>query len=93
MIFEILVNGPENAITGKQIAEIFGIDVRDVTQIVERERREGKPICASVHEPRGYYLASNRAEMEDYCRTLRKRGGELFKTYRALKSTAEKLPD
>ena len=92
MIYEILLEGKENALTGKEICGILGIKARDLTAAVERERREGKPICASTGSNPGYFLAANRDEMERYCNALFRRAGEIHKTRRACMETLEKLP-
>ena len=67
MIYEVLLEGRENALTGKEICSILGIKARDLTAAVERERREGKAICASTGSNPGYFIAANREEMERYC--------------------------
>ena len=85
MVFELLEHGANNARTGKELAEILDCDIRVVTRAVEIERRQGQPICANMRgDNSGYYLAQTPEELEIYCRKLYKRGGELFKTRRAL---------
>lgn len=92
MINEILSEGRENARTGRELAKFFDCDVRTITEQIERERREGQPICASTDPERpGYYLTADPDELKSYCNRLYHRGGELFKTRRALLDTLEKL--
>lgn len=92
MINELLGEGKENARTGKYLADILGINPRDVTQQIERERRDGQPICATCNSNNpGYYLTSDPEELEHYCSRLCHRGGELFKTRRALLKTLQAL--
>ena len=62
MIFEILSEGAENARTGKEICKLLNITARDLTAAIERERRAGKPICASTGSNPGYFLAANQEE-------------------------------
>lgn len=83
MIAELLNNGKENAISGRELATLLNCNIRDITQQVERERRAKKPICASSGENPGYYLG-NAEEIEDYCNRLKHRAVELFKTRQAL---------
>jgi len=90
MIQELLSVGAENARTGKQLAYILDCDIRDITRVVERERRAGAPICAG---PEGYWLAASRADMQAYCNRLRKRAGEIFATRRACLKTMDALPE
>lgn len=88
MVQELLDYGRENTRTGKDLAKALNVDIRTITQQIEKERREGQPICASMKGAHaGYYLAADRTELESYCRQLYHRGGELFKTRRALLET------
>jgi len=95
MVHELLARGAENARTGRELCEQLGINPRQLTAMIEKERREGRPICASTgtggSRP-GYFLAKNRQEMEHYCKRLRRRAGEIFKTRRACLTTMEGLP-
>lgn len=84
MIHELLAEGRENARTGRELAQIFACNIRDITEQVERERREGRPICAASGENPGYYLAADADELETYCNRLKGRAMELFKTRKAL---------
>lgn len=92
MVYEILLKGRENALTGKEIYTTLNIKPRELTAAVERERREGKAICASTGNNPGYFIAENREEMERYCKALYRRAGEIFKTRRACLATLEQLP-
>lgn len=92
MIYELLLHGECNSTTGKQLATALKCDLRTVTEQIERERRDGKPICAtSTGRNAGYYLPETPEELETYCRRLYKRGGELFKTRRALLAELDKM--
>lgn len=94
MIHELLGTGSKNAKPGRVIAEQLHCDIRDVTKQIERERRQGKPICANSRgESAGYFLAETPEELQRYCKKLYKRGGELFKTRRALLGVLQKLQD
>jgi hypothetical protein len=67
------------------MAEFFGTSYRRITQAIERERRNGAPICAkSEGETRGFYLAADEDELRQYCRRLRRREAEIRKTRQAL---------
>ena len=85
MIAEILNTGKENAITGKSLAMFFQCDLGTITEQIERERREGQPICANMRETNaGYYLAGTPEKLQDYCDRLHHRAAELYKTRQAL---------
>ena len=84
-IHEYLLAGKENAKTGRELAALFHCDLRKITAEIERERREGRPICAtSSGENPGYYLPADDKELEAYCNRLKGRAVELFKTRQAL---------
>ena len=91
MIYELLSVGKENARTGRELATALGCDIRDITAQVERERRAGQPICASMKEPAGYFLPASAEDLERYCNMLHKRAGELYKTRRALIRVLKKI--
>lgn len=85
MIHEVLNTGADNPTTGRELADMFSCDIRNITERIELERRDGFPICANSNGSNaGYYLAADRAELETYCNRLHKRAGELHKTRRYL---------
>lgn len=92
MITELLGTGKENARPGRELADIIGCDMRDITAQVERERRKGQPICAASGENPGYYLAANAEELSNYCIRLQHRAAEMNKTKRALMNILRKFP-
>lgn len=79
-ISEILPTGKENAITAKDLSSILGISTREVSRKIEEERRKGTPICASCYQYKGYYLAADDDELQEYCKRLRHRETEIAKT-------------
>lgn len=90
MIYEILPAGRENALTGRTLANMFNCDIRIITAQIEKERREGHPICAASGDPAGYFLPADDAELQEYCDLLKGRALELFKTRQALIRTLRK---
>lgn len=94
MINELLFHGADNPRTGKELATQLNCNIRDITLQIERERREGQPICANpTGENAGYFLAETPEELERYCNQLYHRGGELFKTRRALLKVLKQLKE
>lgn len=94
MIHELLAVGKENARTGRDISKILNTDIRTITEQIEAERRNGYPICANMSgENAGYFIAETPEELQEYCNRLYKRGGELFKTRRALLAALKKLQE
>ena len=87
-----LLTGKGNARTGRELARLLGCTPRDISLLVERERRAGTPILASCSsETPGYYLAETAGEIKNYCRNLSNRAEEIDKTRSALLETAEKM--
>lgn len=94
MVHELLMEGKENATTGRKLCQILGIKQRDLTLAVERERKDGQPICASTSFPcYGYYLAADSREMAQYCRSLEHRRDEITKTLAACNGMLADLPE
>lgn len=87
MIYELLATGKQNARTARELAEQLKCDIRNITDQIEKERREGRPICAATGEKPGYYIATDAKELEQYCDILKGRGIEIFKTRQALVMT------
>lgn len=90
MIHEILPAGRENALSGRTLAIMFDCDLRAITAQIERERRDGHPICAASGERPGYFLPADNEELQAYCDRLKGRAIELFKTRQALVSVLRK---
>ena len=91
-LFKILPSGKENAVPGWKLVEILGLkDLRDLTQLVERERRDGSPICASTGAEKGYYLADGPEELEDYLRSLNQRVKNINRTVVHLEDTLSNM--
>ena len=92
MIHELLGTGGGNARSGRELADFLNCDIRTITEQIEQERRAGHPICANMSgKHAGYYLPATPEELEDYCGILYHRGGELFKTRRALLQTLKQI--
>ena len=91
MISELLHTDRENTITGRTLADALNIDIRQITEQIERERRSGKPICALQGKNAGYYLTGDPQELAEYCERLKRRSLELFKTRKALLQTLKKI--
>ena len=85
MISEHLGHGASNAMTARQLSNLLGMERRLLVKAIEKERRQGIPICASTDASNpGYYLAANEAELDAYTRQLWKRAGEIHKTRRLM---------
>lgn len=88
----LLPLGKENATPGRDLVKILGLkDLRTLSKIVEHERRAGMSICASVTGERGYYLARDAEELEEYIKSLDRRIREVGKTRRRLADTLDKI--
>lgn len=93
MIYEMLSTGAENARTARDLAQMAGLNRRAISLLVERERRAGKPICATCDGTApGYFIAADREEMQAYCDSLYHREREIAKTRKACAMTIKSLP-
>ncbi len=89
----LLHHGEANAVPARDLVALLGVkDTREVSKLVERERRAGAPICAAVSgEDRGYYLASTTAELERYLRSLDRRLKNIRLTREAVQATLDRI--
>ena len=89
MVSDFLLEGRENAIPGHGLVDLLGLNSgRDLTQMVERERKAGVPICASTDTSGpGYYLAADASELKAYICSLDRRLHNVGQTRRHLEAT------
>lgn len=95
IIADFLAVGEENAQTGRELCDLLQIDKRVLQATIERERRNGTPICATCSTDRkaGYFLAGNKREMQDYCHSLQRRKNSIQRTLNACRKTIDTLPE
>lgn len=87
-VSDFLPIGAENAVSGSKLAEILGLELRDITKQIERERQRGAAICATVAgNDRGYFVARDAGELALYLRSLSRRIRNIQRTMMALDST------
>lgn len=92
IIAPLLQTGKGTAITGRELAQLLGLTARDITAAVERERKDGSPICASTDaDAPGYYLPADREELNSYICALAHRVLEMRKTLDALNESYKKI--
>ena len=91
-VSDILPRCAANAIYGQTLAAAMGFkSVRELSKQVERERRAGQPICASVSgEHRGYFMGDPN-ELWLYLRSLDRRLREVRRTRDAVGETLLRL--
>lgn len=93
-ISDFLHTGADNPQTAKELCNLLHLDKRELTAAIERERRQGSPICASCNGSNpGYFLAGNKQEMQDYCNSLHHRAAEIYATRQACLNTINDLPE
>ena len=81
-IADLLLPGRENAIPRRELEKLTGLDGRTVRLMIERERREGRPILAD--NATGYYLPATEHERAACVRSMRHRAGEIMKSAQAI---------
>ena len=84
---------PHNSTRQEQLVKLLELkDLRELTQLVERERADGAPICASTDSAApGYYLADDPAELEQYIHSLDRRLHNMGQTRKHLGATLKGL--
>lgn len=90
-IKDILKPGVENAICGRELAEMLNCDRRTIGAQIERERLKGAPICANPHA--GYYLADKSRDLQEYIQRLSSRATKMLLIAKALRTTVLEMPD
>lgn len=95
MIYEILQEGAENATTGREICEKLDLNIRELQAGINRERKQGRAICANTGHGNkaGYFIPANQGEMRRYCNSLMHRAGEIHATRRACLAVIDSLPE
>ena len=81
-VSDLLNRGRENAVPLRHLKKLLEVDGRTARLMIERERREGTPICAD--NATGYYLPSTDEEKAACVRSMRHRAREIMKTARAI---------
>ena len=81
-IADLLLPGRENAIPRRELERLTGLDGRTVRLMIERERREGRPILAD--NATGYYLPATEHERAACVRSMRHRAAEILAAARAI---------
>lgn len=92
-VANVLLFGAENAVEGSTLAAVLGFkDRRALSKQIERERRSGQPICASVAgSKRGYFLTDDPDELQRYIRALDRRIREVRRTRDACTETLRRM--
>lgn len=91
-VSDFLPHGAANAVDGRTLAAALGFKaLRELSKQVERERRAGQPICASVSgERRGYFMGDPN-ELWLYLRSLDRRLREVRRTRDACEDTLRRM--
>lgn len=79
--------GWRKAIVGHLLAEKLRTTERGVQSLAEELVRAGYPACASVREPKGYFVPVLLADAEEGLRTRRVKLREIARTHRALRAS------
>ena len=87
---KFLLKGAKNARTGEYLSKAMNIPRRDFDRLVQQERRAGVPIVSNGD---GYFIASNRNEMRQFCESLRRRAAEIKRTRRACMAMLDRIPE
>ncbi len=80
--------GPQNAISGKDIAKMFGLKEEDThveprKYVWEAITKYKLPVAGGS---KGYYWITNQNELDAYCKTMESRADKILKRKEAIKS-------
>lgn len=81
MVIEYLDVGEENAKTNEELSRFFGLDGREMRDLIRKARLAGEPICATN---KGYFKP---ATIDD----LKKSVSRLYKQAREIRKSAEAM--
>lgn len=84
-IGELLGHGQSEAISRNDLVSITGVNPREVTREIERERRQGVPILSNGN---GYYLPNDDDEVKSCVHSLLNRANEIRLTAKAIEKGA-----
>lgn len=90
IIEQSLQYGEKRAISRARLAEISGLDVRDVCRCIEDLRRKGVLICSSS---RGYYYPETKRELERHARKEHNRAASILCSVRAADAALRQWED
>lgn len=71
MIQEALLPGKENLKTTEELVKYYKLDsVRELTQIINKERTSGAVILSTTSNGGGYYLPADDLEIKEFIRSM-----------------------
>lgn len=85
-ITDYLGRSRENAITGRELCALTGLDHRTIRAQIEQERRSGALIVADNQN--GYWLTDDPLEAQRFARSMQHRAGEILRTAQAIEGAA-----
>lgn len=93
IVSKLLIEGKSNAVPGYKLVQALELkDLRELTQLIEGERRAGIPICASTDASTpGYYLPAAPSELSAYIGSLDRRLHNVGLTRKHLETTLLKM--
>ena len=83
-LMSILPRGKENAIKSDVLMNLIGLSgKREVGQVIQEARSKGAVILSDTTN--GYYLPSNKTEIESFIKSMEKRGKLILKATKSAK--------
>ena len=88
---EILKPGNQNATSFENLSRYFGLEKRDMLNLIERERRAGVPILSKKNDGGGYFLPETEEEKKAYLNNKLSEVATVLETLKAI-NTGKKTP-
>lgn len=82
--------GRLNAVSSKELEEVFGICGAELRATVNKLRREGVAICSCL---RGYYYAANKKDIEDTLNHLERRAKSILDAKDGMTACLKRYPN
>ena len=94
MVVEFLKTGKDNAVPSKVLAKKVGCgSVRDLRDLVAKERQQGAVILSTSRNGGGYYLPADAEEVREFVRTLDARARHTFLALRSARKYLRELEE
>lgn len=92
MIENFLLEGKQNAIKSRQLADLVGCkSVRELQEIIATERAAGSVILSTCQDGGGYFLPGNLREVKEFIVTLENRGKNTLLALKSAKAYLDQM--
>lgn len=92
MVYELLKSGKENASTTKELITMLALESsRELQQLIQSERNNGKVILSTTGDGGGYYLPGNEMELREFIQSMENRSQEIEKSTKSARQELQRM--